>query len=74
VQAKLLDTLLQDILTGKFRDTHWFSGIKVHRETETHWLNGALRDNTEKYIDGTDLARLFREKLQPHLFKRKRMS
>ena len=38
----------------------------MHRESgETHWLNGALRDRTEKYIDGEDLARLFREKLKP---------
>ncbi len=32
VHAKLLDSLLQELLTGKFRDTHWFTGIQVHRE------------------------------------------
>ena len=40
--AKLLDSLLQDILTGKFRDTHWLSGIEVHRQAETHWQHGVL--------------------------------
>jgi hypothetical protein len=61
--AKLLDTLLQDVLTGKFRDTHWFTGIQVHREQDTHWQHGVLKDRMERYIDGSDLARLFREKL-----------
>ena len=70
--AKLLDSLLQDVLTGKFRDTHWFTGINVRLKKDTHWQHGVLKDRMDKYIDGADLARLFREKLQPSKYSPKK--
>jgi hypothetical protein len=67
VQTKMLDSVLQEILTGKYRDADWFTGVVMRAKNadENEWKHGVLRERTDKYIEGVDLTRMFRDKLKP---------